>query len=369
MRRKIRYAVVGAGHIAQVAVMPAFRHAKRNSELVALFSGDPKKRQFLKKKYRIQAFAYEEYDAVLKDGIVDAVYIALPNHLHCDYTIRAAKAGVHVLCEKPMAVSEQECRSMIAAAEEGGVKLMIAYRLHFEKANREAVKIAQSGKLGKLRFIHSLFSMQVRRGNIRLEEEMGGGSVHDIGIYCINAFRYLLKSEPYEVFAWQEKGKDDRFSEVDEMTTAILKFPEDCLATFTSSFGAADIASYQIVGAKGDLRVDPAYEYRGELIHHLTLKEKTRIKKFKPRDQFAPELIHFSDCIIKDKKPEPSGEEGLADIRIIEAIQESASSGKPIEIKKPLQGSHERPRKDQDMKKPAVKKPKTVHVAPASAGP
>ena len=169
-RAKIRYAVVGLGHIAQVAVLPAFAHARQNSQLTALVSDDPVKHEKLRSKYKVQhTYSYEEYDKCLSSGAIDAVYIALPNNLHCDFTVRAARAGIHVLCEKPMAVTEDDCEKMISAAEKGGVKLMIAYRLHFEKANLEAVEIARSGKLGEPRFFSSVFAMQVKEDNIRLE--------------------------------------------------------------------------------------------------------------------------------------------------------------------------------------------------------
>jgi predicted dehydrogenase len=191
--RKIRYAVVGLGHIAQVAVLPAFQHARRNSELVALVSDDPAKLKRLSERYNVgQTFSYREYDECLKSGAIDAVYIALPNHLHAEYIIRAAKAGIHVLCEKPMAVTERECRAMIRAAQRHRIKLMIAYRLHFEEANMKAVEIVRSGKLGQPRIFNSVFSMQVRPRNIRTDKEMGGGTLYDIGIYCINAARYLF---------------------------------------------------------------------------------------------------------------------------------------------------------------------------------
>src|SRR5262245_9626467 len=186
-RRKIRYAVVGLGHIAQVAVLPAFAHAA-NSQLAALVSDDPQKLKILSRRYQVdQVFSYDEYEDCLRSGAVDAVYIALPNHLHAEYSIRAARAGIHVLCEKPMAVTEKECRAMAQAAERGGIKLMIAYRLHFEKANMTAVTLVRSRKLGEPRFFTSEFSLQVRPDNIRTDKEKGGGTLYDIGIYCINA--------------------------------------------------------------------------------------------------------------------------------------------------------------------------------------
>src|SRR6266850_2503007 len=234
-RKHIRYAVVGLGHIAQTAVLPAFQHASKNSKLVALFSNDATKRKELARKYHVPVVgSYKEYDAFLRSGEIDAVFIAEPNSLHRDFAIRAARAGLHVLCEKPLAVTEEDCRKMMQACQQHQVKLMTAYRLHFEKANLEAIQIVQSGKLGEPRYFNSTFSMQVKPGNIRLRKKMGGGTLYDIGIYCINAARYLFRAEPVEVFAFSAKNDDERFREVDEMTTAVLRFPDERLANFTS---------------------------------------------------------------------------------------------------------------------------------------
>jgi hypothetical protein len=179
-QRTIRYGVVGLGHIAQVAVIPAFAHARRNSQLVAIVSGNRIKRREVARRYRINhAFTYEEFDECLR--VVDAVYIALPNSMHAEYAIRAARAGVHVLCEKPMAVTVEECRQMISACRKAKVKLMIAYRLHFEGVNLAAIDIARSGQLGALKFFNSSFSMTVRRGDIRTKRALGGGTLYDIG--------------------------------------------------------------------------------------------------------------------------------------------------------------------------------------------
>jgi len=364
--KAIRYAVVGLGHIAQVAVLPAFAHARRNSQLAALISDDPKKLKELSKKYKVpHTFTYEQYDECLRSGEIDAVYIALPNSMHAEYSIRAAKAGVHVLCEKPMAVTEKECEAMIKAARAHHVKLMIAYRLHFEKANLKAVEIVRSGKLGEPRIFSSLFGMQVKKGNIRTQEELGGGTLYDLGIYCINAARYLFQEEPVAVFAYSARNDDPRFREIDEMTTAVLRFPNERLATFTSSFGSADIAVYQVVGTKGDLRVDPAYEYALPLRHHLTINGKTTSRTYPKRDQFAPELLYFSDCIRKGIDPEPSGVDGLADVRIIRALYKSARTGRPVKIN-PI-APKKRPTLRQEIHRPPVAKPPLIQVESASA--
>jgi predicted dehydrogenase len=364
-KRKIRYAVVGLGYISQIAVLPAFAHAAKNSQLAALVSDDPEKLKKLGRKYRIDRLHhYDEYDDLLASGEVDAVYLGLPNHLHHEYTLRAARAGIHVLCEKPMAVTVEECEDMIRACRASDVKLMIAYRLHFEEANLKAIEIVNSGRLGEPRIFNSVFTNQVKKGNIRLRRETGGGTLYDIGIYCINAARYLFRSEPIEVFAKTANNGEERFKEIEEMTSALMHFPGERLANFTCSFGAADVSAYQVVGTKGVLRVDPAYEFTSGLKHAITLNGKTRERTFPKRDQFAPELLYFSDCILKDKEPEPSGQEGMNDVRIIRALYRSAETGQPIRVGK-LE-KDERPHPGQEMKRPAVKEPALVRAAAPS---
>lgn len=290
-RRRIRYAVVGLGHIAQEAVLPAFANAKKNSALAVLISDDTRKLEELSRRYSVpQTCGYEDYDACMRSGDIDAVYITLPNHLHCDFAVRAANAGVHVLCEKPLALDEDECHKMIQACADNGVALMTAYRLHFERANLEAIRQVQSGKIGEPRLFQSLFTMQVERGNIRLQRELGGGTLYDIGIYCINAARYLFRAEPTEVIGFSANSGDPRFQEVDEMTSAVLRFPEGRLASFTSSFGAADSGVYDVIGTRGQLRMTNAYEYSESIEMEITVDGKTTKRTYGRRDQFAPEL-------------------------------------------------------------------------------
>ena len=358
-RSKTRYAVVGLGHIAQVAVLPAFK-STRNSEIVALVSGDPQKRKTLGKKYRVaQVFSYEEYDQVLP--LVDAVYLALPNHLHKEYAVRTAEAGVHVLCEKPMAVTEEECEAMIAAAEENRVKLMVAYRLHFEKGNLEAIRTVKSERLGKPRIFSSDFAQQVTANNVRVTEPVsrGGGPVYDMGVYCINAARYLFGTEPTKVFAVSASNRERRFQKVDEMMSAVVHFPEERLASFTCSFGAADISRYTVVGTKGTLTSDPAYEYAMDIEQEVVAGGKKSKRKFAKRDQFAAEITYFSDCILKNRTPEPSGLEGLADVRIVRALYESARTGSEVTL--PPFPRKKKPSLVQEIHRPAHGKPKTVN--------
>ena len=252
MKEKIRYAVVGLGHIAQKAMLPAFEHAE-NSELAALVTGNPEKERELTKRYGVKAYTYEDLENALDAQQVDAVYISTPNIFHREHTERAARAGAHVLCEKPMASTEEDCEGMIHATEEKQVKLMIAYRLHFNDANLRAMELAQSGDLGELRYFSSLFGMQVKAGNIRVRKDLGGGTLYDIGIYCINAARYLFRDEPIEVVGLTANNGEERFTEIEEMTGALLRFPRERLAMFTCSFGSADVSQCELVGTKGRL--------------------------------------------------------------------------------------------------------------------
>ena len=197
--------------------------------------------------------------------------------------------------------------------------------MHFDKANLEAVRIVKSGELGDIRIFNSVFSQQVVEDNIRMEPiATGGGTVYDIGTYCINAARYLFQDEPTEVIALSANNSESRFSQIDEMTSAILRFPKERLATFTSSFGAAPVSTFQVVGTKGDLRMDSAYSYQGELKQQITISGQKQEQFFPAGDQFAAEISYFCDCVLMDKDPEPSGKEGLIDVCIIQAIYQSA---------------------------------------------
>jgi glucose-fructose oxidoreductase len=365
-QKKVRYAVVGQGYFAQVAILPAFAKAKKNSELVALVSDDPTKLEALGQEYGVtRLVGYDGYDDLLGSGEVDAVYIALPNSMHREYTERAARLGVHVLCEKPLGVTPEDAEAMVEACAAGGVKLMTAYRLHFEEANLRAVEIVTSGQLGEPRFFSSVFGMNVKEGNIRLDKELGGGPLWDIGIYCINAARYLFRDEPTEVFAFGARRNEERFREVHESVAATMRFAGERLASFTISFGSADVSSYDVVGTKGSLHVEPAYEFAGDLKHTLRIEGKEAKKTFKKRDQVAPELIYFSRCVLEDREPEPSGREGLADLRVIQALYESIKTGRPVTL--PPFEKRVRPTIEQEDHEPASKEPDLVNAEQPSA--
>jgi predicted dehydrogenase len=329
---RLRIAVVGQGHFAQSAVLPAIAQLA-DIELVALVSGSPHKLDELGKHYGVTSlWAYDRLDELLGGGTVDAVYIAVPNDLHAELTVMAARHGVHVMCEKPMAPTEAECMQMIRACEHRRVKLMIGYRLHFECANLVAVELARGGEIGEPRMFSSVFSMQVRDGNVRTQPRRGAGPLYDIGVYCLNAARYLFRAEPIEVTAIKLAGRDPRFAAVDEAFAVTLRFPQERVAQFMCSFGAHDRAHYQVVGTDGFLTLDNAYEYATEMTLHVQGKHGAKTRTFTKRDQIAAELAYFAKCIREDLDPEPSGWEGLADVRIIQAIQASARFGRVVPI-------------------------------------
>ncbi|MCY1013248.1 Gfo/Idh/MocA family oxidoreductase [Nannocystis pusilla] len=338
------------------------RQRRGESELVALVSGDPVKREALPERYAsIEALGdYREFEDVLRRARVDAVFVATPNTHHREFTERAAKLGVHVLCEKPMAPTVADCEAMIGVCREHRVKLMIAYRLHFEAANLQAIEALEGGKIGDPRMFSSLFTQQVRPGDIRTRAELAGGALLDLGVYPINAVRYLFREEPIEVLAAVSSSGDARFDGVDETTSAILRFASGRVAQLTVSLGGSSMGYYRVVGTEGDLYADPIYDYEQGLKFVLTTEGKSREHKFPARDQFAPELVEFSRCVLEDREPEPSGEEGLADIRVVEAILQSARSGRAVQL--PPWSRAQRPDAGQEQRKPPVDPPEPIRA-------
>lgn len=361
-KKKVRYAVVGSGWFAQEAVLPAFQNATDNSELVAIVSGDPEKQKEVGQQYGVPVYGYEQYGDLLEGGTIDAVYIVLPNSVHKEYTLRAAKGHIHVLTEKPMAASSAECREMIAACDEADVRLMVAYRLHFESGNLTAIDHIKNGKIGEPRLFNSVFTQQVQEGNTRLDGDLAGGPLMDIGIYCINAARYLFQDDPIEVSGFAASTGEARFREVPEMVSAVMRFPKERIATFTCGFGEGRVSEYRVVGATGDLKMEIGYTFRGDITMHLTDRDgKTKQTKFPERDQVGPEIAYFSDCVLKNRVPEPSGLEGLADLLIIEAIEKSYETGRAMKL--PPFEAKPRPSLAQEYNMPKVQAKGMVNAA------
>jgi glucose-fructose oxidoreductase len=357
--RRIRYAVVGLGHIAQAAILPAFRHTRR-STLTALVSGDPKKRDALGERYGVaHCFSYDDFDACFR--WVDAVFICTPNTAHAAPAVAAARAGIHVLCEKPLAISDADCAEMLQARDAGGVRMMTAYRLHFEPLTLEVIDHARGGRLGELRYIDAAFSTRAVEGGIRTRRETGGGSAYDLGIYCVNAARMLFDAEPVRVSGFSVAGERSGMPEVDETTSALLHFDGDRLAAFTSSFSAAPVSSLRVVGTDGQIVMDPAFEYAEPLAYTMTAAGKTTQKTGRKRNQFAAEIDHFSECILEGRSPEPSAEEGAWDVRVLNAILDSARQGMAVALPA---FSDAGPSAGQALDRPATSEPPLVNVAP-----
>lgn len=366
----VRYGIVGLGHIAQVAALPAFKGAGKNSVLTALVTGDPAKARKVAKKYKIDpasVYSYDKYDELLSAGLVDALYIALPNHLHTEYSIRALDAGIHVLCEKPLAETAEDCLKIDQAAKKNDRRFMTAYRLHFEEANLDALKMVKKGKLGELRYYSAEFSYQITDPtNIRLKKSTGGGPVWDIGIYCINSARTLFRAEPLEVFAYAAgRPGDKRFTEVPETVTVLMKFPNERFANFTCSFGSDRASAFQLYGSKGSILLENAFEYAtARKLTFMRNGEVLKIKKYKKADQFAAELLYFSKCVLSGKDPEPGALEGMNDVKIIRAIHESAKTNKPVKISGAA--GHKGPKPKMKKRVPGISEPALVNVRGAS---
>jgi predicted dehydrogenase len=329
--QKIRYAVLGLGHLSQTAVLPAFEHTD-NSELCALVSRDEAKRNRLAKRYGVEVTGgNDDLERVLHDSHADAVYITTPTATHRSQTERAARARAHVLCEKPMAPAVQDCLAMIGACESAGVKLMMAYPLHFDEANLDAITIARGGQLGVPRLFMSLFTAPVQDSDSDTQRQFGGGAAHDLGIDPINAARHLFGAEPIGVFSTSARGQQG-LHDVDTTTSATLIFEDDRMAQFCVSLAASSVSSYRLVGDKGDLRVEPAFAHDVPLRQVLTIGHNSVERRFVQRNQFAATLRAFSLAILEGGDVAPTGEEGLADVRVIEALHESHHTGRLVRL-------------------------------------
>jgi predicted dehydrogenase len=325
---KIGYAVIGLGRIAGHFMPGALRTT--NSRITALVSGHRDKAERIAVQYGVDSdsiYSYEDFDRISENKKVQAVYVALPNSMHAEYTIRAAKAGKHVLCEKPMATNVAECEQMIAACKKAGVKLMIAYRCHYEPTNLRAVKLIRDGALGQVQAIESSFGFNINAGEWRLSKKMaGGGPLFDVGIYSLNACRYLTGEEPKDIAAYASViDHDGRFNEVEENVAWTMRFPSGIVASCTTTYGAPMDGYFRVHGSKGWLDVDPAFSYEGlRLRGNVSGRELDEPNPARDPSQFQAEAEYFSHCIQNGLEPTSPGEEGLRDLGYITQIYKSA---------------------------------------------
>jgi glucose-fructose oxidoreductase len=330
----VGFAVVGLGKLSLGQIVPGFRNC-RSARLTALVSGHPDKANRIAAEQKLPAnavYSYTDFDRIAADPGIEVVYIVLPNFMHAEYTIRALKAGKHVLCEKPMATTVADAEAMAAAAKAANRKLMIAYRCHTEPLNVEAMRRVRSGELGKSRLV---ITKMVRQSNMndpsdawRLDmTKSGGGALADMGIYGINGARYLLNEEPVEVRATARTDRSDpRFKTIEDFYSWEFKFPSGAIAQGSTSFDASDTMAYEVYGEHKRIVADPGCFYDG---NHLSLVQGgTRSEiPIHEIDQFAREMDWMAD-VVRGKAPMLSpGEEGVQDMRLIKAIMESAANG------------------------------------------
>lgn len=338
--RKLGYAIVGLGQLSIEEILPAFGLAK-TARLAAFVSGHPDKARHLAEIYNVpqsSIYDYDTFDRIKDDPSVDVVYIVLPNSMHALYTVRAFRAGKHVLCEKPMATRAADCEAMIAAGRAAKRTLGIAYRLHYEPLNIKAVELCRSGRIGKIKTISASNCQNTKAPNIRLSAALGGGPVGDVGIYCINGACWALGEQPTHVTARAHFPSDDpRFTEVPESVSFLLEFPSGVTAACECSFGTSVGRRFRISGEKGFVDMDPAYAYS-----ELSLRFKsgddeagsaqTAALAIRQKSQFAEEMDGFADAILAGLEPRTPGSMGLADVKTVHAIMEAARSGARVAI-------------------------------------
>ncbi len=328
---RVGWAVLGLGGYALGQILPSFKDCRR-SRLVALVSGSPDKARRVAEQYGVAPkgiYDYRNFESIRDNPEVQVVYVITPPGTHREFTVRAAKAGKHVLSEKPMAPTVADCDAMIAACRRAGKRLMIGYRSQYEPHNLRAIQAVRSGELGKVRSIVSDHGFSIGPGTWRTQKALaGGGSLYDIGIYSLQAARYLTGEEPTEVRAMiHSPAGDPRFKEVEDTAHFTLRFASGALANLSSGYSWAGMNRYHVVGDRGTMEAEPATAYAG---NRLTIKGQ--LVEVPPVDQFAAQLDDLSECIQEDKPVRTPGEEGRRDIRILQAVYEAARTGRPVRL-------------------------------------
>jgi predicted dehydrogenase len=336
--KRVGYAVVGLGSISQVAVLPAFAHSKK-AKLVAVVSGDNKKARKLAEQFKAsRAFSYAEFAKCLSNPEVEAVYIATPPGEHEKYAVAAAKAGKHVLCEKPLAATVKQARNMVETCRRNKVQFMTAYRKYFEPSSVMLKNMISKGELGRIDVIHTLFSELRPFGDqspswLFSRKLCGGGPLTDLGVYCLNTCRWLVDEDPIAAggaVSWVRDRR--RYKEVEEGIAFRLDFRSGLVLQGTAAYSAAFSSFVHVHGEKGWAELAPAFAFEEERRLSGKIAGRWFAKTFKPIDEFALELDYFANCIRKGRKPKPDGEQGLRDIIIIDAIYQAAKKGGTVKI-------------------------------------
>ena len=327
--RKLRWCIVGLGRISMGQFMPGLP-LSRTGKITALVSGHRQKAEQQAALYNVRSssiYGYENFDEIARNRDIDAVYVALPNSMHAEYTIRAARAGKHVLCEKPMATSLADSHAMIEACRKANVKLMIAYRCQYHPLHLKAIELIRTGAVGQVQAIDSAFGFNIRPGEWRLNKKMaGGGPLVDVGIYCLNASRYLTGENPRDIKAHASViDHDGRFTQVEENDGWTVTFPSGIVASCSTSYGALMNGYFRVHASKGWIYVD-GFNYSGmHLTAHLASGQTIDLPDPVPAPrQFTAQADYFADCVWQNREPKTDGEEGLRDMKAISRIYESA---------------------------------------------
>jgi predicted dehydrogenase len=330
--RKIGYALCGLGSLSTNQIAPALQETKF-ARLAGIITGSPKKAKAWQARYKLPDNAVYSYDTMARlaeNPDIDVVYVVTPNALHAEHTIAAAKAGKHVLCEKPMEVSSEKCQQMIAACQAAGKQLAIGYRLHFEPNNLECVRLAREKVFGDLKLIEAGFGFAIGDpGQWRLKKELsGGGPLMDVGIYALQAMRYVSGEEPVSVVATASTIDKEKFRDIEETLSWQLKFPSGLIGSGLTTYRVNGINRFTAHAEHGSFGLEPAYSY-----HKLQGKRSDgELIQLPDLDQFALELDDFAKCILENRPTRVPGEEGLRDIKIMMAIYESARTGRAVEL-------------------------------------
>ncbi len=331
--KKLGWALVGLGSLSTHQLAPAFSKTE-HCRLSAIVTGTPAKAEEWKKKYGIpdsHVYDYETFDRIAENPDVDVVYIVLPNSMHEEFTVRAAKAGKHVFCEKPMANTVEECRRMMAAVKEAGKQLGVGYRCQLEPHHIECMRLAREKVFGELKFVEAGFGFQIGDpAQWRLRKELaGGGALMDVGIYALQSCRHLTGEEPVEIVAQESKTDPVKFAEVDETISWSMKFPSGVVASVMTTYAFNGPNFFTAICQRGRFGMDPAYSYGG--LKGWTSNPEVKIE-FPGTDHFAVEMDAFSKAILGGELFGISGVEGLKDLLAIEAIYRSIREGKAVKV-------------------------------------
>ena len=338
--RRVGFAVLGLGRLALDRILPAFAECK-HARPVALVSGDPAKLASVAAQYGIApqaCYDYTSFEHIRDNPAVEAVYVVTPNAVHRDAVLAAARAGKHVLCEKPMAASVAQAREMVAACRIAGRKLMIAYRCQYERANAELARRARAGAFGPIQLIDAVNTQN--QGDPtqwrQVKRLSGGGSLPDVGLYCLNTARALLGEEPTEVFAAIHSPPDDpRFAEVESNVSFTLRFPSGAIANCASSYSAHEHRNLRVLGPDGIGEVENAFAYEGQRLRLFRRDGQAEANielSLGRKNQFSLEIDHFAQCVRSGAEPRTPGEEGLQDQVLMAAIYESARTHRPVRL-------------------------------------